>query len=63
MIHKEVQRSGKYNFQDCRILVNTRINTTFMKHMLADYHDLQVCKLFDDGFPIGSEGLVENLFS
>ena len=34
-----------------------------MKHMLADYYDLQVCELLDYGFPIGFEGSVENLFS
>ena len=63
MIHKQVQKSGKCNFQACRILINTRINTKFMKHMLINYNDFQVCELLDFGFPIGFEGSVENLFS
>ena len=63
MIHKQVQKSRKCNFQECRILINTRINTKFMKHMLINYNDFQVCELLDFGFPIGFGGSVENLFS
>ena len=63
IIHKKVQKSGKCNFQECRILRNTRINTKFMKHMLINYNDLQVCELLDFDFSIGFEGSFENLFS
>lgn len=61
-IHEQVQKSGKYNFQGCRIKVNNKINVDFMRNMLttSNYKDLQVCDLLEFGFPIGFEGSVED---
>ena len=52
-IHKKVQDSGKYNFQHCRIRVNEKINVDYMRILLRDYQDLQVCDLLEFGFPLG----------
>ena len=60
-VHKKVQDSGKYNFQHCRIRVNEKINVEYMRIMLRDYQDLQVCDLLEFGFPLGFEGDIHNL--
>ena len=60
-IHKKVQDSGRYNFQHCRIRVNEKINVDYMRILLRDYQDLQVCDLLEFGFPLGFEGDVDNL--
>ena len=62
-IHKMVQDSGKYNYEGCRVRVNDKINVTFMRTMLANYNDLQVCDFLEFGFPLGFEGSSENLHS
>ena len=60
-VHKKVQDSGKYNFQHCRIRVNEKINVEYMRILLRDYQDLQVCDLLEFGFPLGFEGDIHNL--
>ena len=60
-IHKTVHDSGRYNFQQCRIRVNDKINVDYMRLMLRDYHDLQVCDLLEFGFPLGFKGDTKNL--
>ena len=55
-IHEQVKESNKYNFEHCRIPVNDKLNFNFMRTMLRDYSDIQVCDLFEFGFPIGFEG-------
>ena len=60
-VHKKVQDSGKYNFQHCRIRVNDKINVEYMRVMLGDYQDLQVCDLLEFGFPLDFEGDIYNL--
>lgn len=55
-IHTKVRRSGKYNFESCRIRVNEKINVDYMRRMLGDYKDKQVCDLLEFGFPIGFKG-------
>jgi len=57
LVHETVRLSGKYNFEKCKIQVNMRINSVFMKRMLGeDYKDLIVCDLLKYGFPIGFLG-------
>lgn len=60
-MHKLIQNSGKYNFQQCRIRVNFKINVEFMRKMLVNYKDLLVCDLLEFGFPISFEGSTEKL--
>jgi hypothetical protein len=53
-IHEKVRQSGLYNYEGCKIQVNDKINTEFMRRMLGtDYRDLLVCDLLKYGFPIG----------
>ena len=62
-IHKLVQDSGKYNYEGCRIKVNEKINVTFMRSMLRNYSDIQVCDFLEFGFPLGFQGSSQNLQS
>ena len=55
-IHEIVKNSGKFNFQSCRIRVNSKINTDFMRSMLSDYKDKLVCDLLEFGFPLNFKG-------
>lgn len=54
-IAQEVKESGRYNFEGCKIPVNEKIDTEFMKKMLVGYADIQVCELMKFGFPIDLE--------
>ena len=54
--HKKVRDSGKYNFEGCKIRVNYKINTDYMRQMLRDYKDIRVCDLLEFGFPLGFKG-------
>ena len=53
MVHELVYQSVKYNFEGCRIAINDKWDIAFLRHMLVDYHDLQVCDLLQFGFPLG----------
>lgn len=55
-IHEMVKISGKHNFEHCKIPVNNKINTDYMKSMLKNYNDTLVCDLLKYGFPIGFLG-------
>ena len=57
-IHELVKRSGKFNFEGCRIRINNKINTDYMRVLLTNfgYKDLIVCDLLEFGFPIGFAG-------
>ena len=52
-LHYLVKNSGKFNFLGCRVPVNTKFDTEFMRRMLHGYSDLQVLDLLNYGFPIG----------
>lgn len=56
--HQVVKKSGVFNFQKCRIPVNNKINTKFLRRLLSNfqYKDTLVCDLLEFGFPIGFEG-------
>ena len=54
--HDQVVKSGKFNFQGCKFIVNNKINVKFMEQMLVDYSDKQVCKFLQFGFPISFQG-------
>ena len=52
-VHNKVRLSGKYNFEGCRIRINYRMNIEFLRSMLSDYKDKQICEFLEFGFPIG----------
>ena len=41
--HEEVVKSRKFNFEGCRIPVNTRMNIDFIRSWLQDYEDTCLC--------------------
>ena len=49
----EVQKSGKFNFEGCKISINNRMNVSYIRSWLTDYADKAVCNLLEYGFPIG----------
>ena len=49
----EVQKSGKFNFEGCKISINNRMNIDYIRSWLTDYKDKEVCDLLEYGFPIG----------
>ena len=61
--HKLVVDSKKSNFEFCRIPVNDRLNILFLRHMLSDYRDFQVCDLLEFAFPLGCSEDIRNLKS
>ncbi|WAR27316.1 hypothetical protein MAR_013020, partial [Mya arenaria] len=56
--HELVKRSGKFNFEGCRIKINDKINTDYLRCLFAnfEYKDTAVCDLLEFGFPIGFVG-------
>ena len=62
-VHKKVRDSGKFNFQECRIPVNERINVGYMRQLLSDYSDKLICDFLEFGFPLGFQGNENNLAS
>ena len=56
--HELVKRSGKFNFEGCRIRINNKINTDYLRCILSNfnYKDIVVCDLLAFGFPIGFTG-------
>ena len=55
-VHEKVVQSGKYNFEGCRIPINDRLNIPYIRNMLHDYKDQQLCDFLEFGFPIGYTG-------
>ena len=55
-VHEKVIQSGKYNFEGCRIPVNEKLNIQYIREMLHDYKDQQLCDFLEFGFPIGYTG-------
>lgn len=54
--HNEVKKSGMYNFEKCKIPVNSRLNIQYLRSMLIDYKDNKICDLLEFGFPLGYTG-------
>lgn len=55
--HEEVIKSKKFNFEGCRIPVNTRMNMEFIRSWLKDYEDTRLCDFLEFGFPIGVKNI------
>lgn len=51
-ISEQVKKSGKFNFEGCRIPINKKMDIAFMDSWLLDYQDAQVTSLMLYGFPI-----------
>ena len=49
-------KSGKFNFEECRIPINNRLNIDYIGNCLEDYKDKQICDFLEFGFPIGYNG-------
>ena len=49
-------KSGKFNFEKCRIPINNRLNIDYIRNCLEDYKDKQICDFLEFGFPIGFNG-------
>ena len=43
--HKTVRDSDKYNFEGCKIRVDYKISTDYMRQMLRDNKNIRVCDL------------------
>ena len=52
--HEKVVKSRKFNFEGCRIPINTRMNINFIRSWLWDYEDTHLCDFLEFGFPIGA---------
>ena len=52
-IHHKVKESGLPNFLGCKFPVNEKINIDYMRSLLVDYCDIEVCDLLEFGFPLG----------
>ena len=55
-VHDKVKKSGKYDFEGCKIRINNHMNMLYLRNLLADYKDQQLCDLLEFGFPIGYKG-------
>ena len=51
-IHRFVRNTGKYNFQDARILLPSKINFELFEKLAQDYWDWQLPHFIKDGFPL-----------
>lgn len=54
--HHKVIDSNKFNFEGCRIPVNENLNNSYLRFMLQNYKDQQLCDFLEFGFPIGYNG-------
>ncbi|CAG2211665.1 unnamed protein product [Mytilus edulis] len=55
-IHNIVKKSGLYNFQGCKIPIYSKINILFLRSLLQNYSDAQVCDFLEYGWPVGHDG-------
>ena len=55
-IHNIVKKSGLYNFQGCKIPIYSKINIFFLRSLLQNYSDAQVCDFLEYGWPVGHDG-------
>ena len=53
--HERVKQSGKPNFLGCKIKVNNRMNFEYMRSLLVNYKDREICDLLEFGFPLGCQ--------
>lgn len=56
MLHEIIKHSGKYNFEGCRIPLDTKINVSYFREMLFDYRNNRICDFLEFGFPLDFRG-------
>ena len=54
--HYLVINSGKFYFEYCKIPVNDRFTMLYLRSLLTDYKDYQICEFIEFGFAIGYFG-------
>ena len=62
--HEQVKQSGKPNYLGCKIRINNRMNIDYMRSLLKNYKDKEICDLLEFGFPLGcqeSDSLLYNV--
>lgn len=47
-----IRNSGCYNFEGCRIPLNTHLNIPLWRRLLIDYDDVHICDYLEFGWPI-----------
>lgn len=62
-IHNQIFLSGRYNFEGCKISLDSNLNIDFFRFMLKGYKDEQICEFLEYGFPIGYSGKLQMLQS
>ena len=50
-MHDNYFKSGKCNFEGCKISLYSHLNIDYFRFMLSDYHDKQLCQFLEFGFP------------
>ena len=55
--HHKIIESGKFNFQECRIPIYSKLNVTYIRSWLADFKDQTLCDLLEFGFPVVFNGI------
>ena len=53
--HEQVKQSGKPNYLGCKIRINNRMNIDYMRSLLKNYKDKEICDLLEFGFPLGCQ--------
>ena len=59
--HMKVKESGIPNYLGCKIPLNDHFNMQFIRSMLIDYKDTEMCDLLEFGFPLGFQGERSNV--
>ena len=60
-IQKEISCSGLPNYLGCRIPVVSNLKIEFIRSMLSEYDDQNLCDLLEFGFPLGYSGNLLNV--
>jgi hypothetical protein len=62
-MHDRVAESKIPNAFGCKIPIYSKLNVTFLRKMLSNYHDSEVVKFLEFGFPINCQGNSSGLAS
>ena len=62
-IHDRVAEAKIPNAFGCKIPIYSKLNVTFLRKMLSNYHDSEVVKFLEFGFPINCQGNSSGLSS
>ena len=51
-MHKQVRKTGRYNFEEAKIQLPSNINFDLLEQLSSDYWDYQLKSFFKFGFPL-----------